>query len=330
VRAAVAAALLAAAFLLTTLWTSRPVDPEPLPDGAEGWYAGAAQSLRLRPRAQGIVADFYDDDGRLLLEGVYARGRLCFTTPENGGRNVRWGEAELVRHAGTFALRLRKVGSRALSGLIQRRTDALPCQLPFAMRAECVHPELDSGPDELREAVRAARDEAQDRCRAECLSLLEDLEYDDFASRYRYSEEWAIAGAGATWISLKGEVSSYAGGAHGNSWFRTRTFWVREGTAREARLQDLFKPCSPWLETLSARVLSDLARQEADHVVDEMITTFAENDLADWCLTGRSLEFSFAPYHVGPYGSGSYLVSLPVDELAELLSPDGPLGDRTR
>jgi hypothetical protein len=127
-------------------------------------------------------------------------------------------------------------------------------------------------------------------------------------------------------LSLLGESSCYSGGAHCNYEFQTLNFWRREGGVEKLRLGRLFRPGSPWREALSKRVIAGLRKAGASAVVDGVVTRLSEDDLSNWTLSDRALEVRFAPYAMGCFAEGSFVVEVPLEELKELADEAGPLG----
>ncbi len=126
-------------------------------------------------------------------------------------------------------------------------------------------------------------------------------------------------------ISLSGEVFSYTGGAHGNTYFVSLNYWIREGKAVKLGLADLFMPNSGYVKVLSNYCVNDLRKKGAAWIVNGEITAFQEKDLSVFALSPDGITFAFAPYAVGSYAEGPYFVVIPYSELESVLNKTGPL-----
>lgn len=120
-------------------------------------------------------------------------------------------------------------------------------------------------------------------------------------------------------------VSDYTGGPHASLNYWSYNLALTGTRLRPFDLGDLFLPDSPWLQVLGELVLADLHGQGADWIVDATITEVTETDLQVFVLGPVGLQFVLAPYQVGPWSSGSFTVSIPLEELDGLLDPEGPI-----
>lgn len=113
----------------------------------------------------------------------------------------------------------------------------------------------------------------------------------------------------------------YTGGAHGNSWFETLTL-VRKGDGvKEVRLADLFRSDTDWLNVVSQLLIEDLKKQGASLVVDGEVSGFTDEKLV-FAVDEGGVLFFFAPYAVGCYAEGDYVVRLPFAPLRSVLKED--------
>lgn len=126
-------------------------------------------------------------------------------------------------------------------------------------------------------------------------------------------------------VSLSGEVFSYTGGAHGNTYFVSSNYWIRDGKAVRLELSDLFLPTSGYIKRLSDYCLNDLRKKGAGWVVNGELKEFKEEDLGVFAVSPRGIMFAFAPYAVGSYAEGPYFVEIAYGELRGVLNPEGPL-----
>jgi hypothetical protein len=126
----------------------------------------------------------------------------------------------------------------------------------------------------------------------------------------------------ATLVSVRCDVYSYTGGAHGMTNASSRTWEVTGDAARELALADLFT--APFVDVLDAHLTRELKRTEADWFVSGEMTTVAEN-LHTWNVTKEGVAFVFDPYEVGSYAQGTQEVVVPWAALRKIRKRPGPL-----
>lgn len=119
-------------------------------------------------------------------------------------------------------------------------------------------------------------------------------------------------------------VSDYTGGAHPSLNYWSYNLALVGTRLRPFDLGDLFLADSLWLQELGELVLTDLRDQGADWVMNGTFTEVTERDLQVFVVGPVGLQFVLAPYHVGPWSSGSFTVQIPLDALESLLDPEGP------
>lgn len=145
------------------------------------------------------------------------------------------------------------------------------------------------------------------------------------AAGWQQSYNYRIEYYSADLVSLSGEVFSYAGGAHGNTYFTSKNYWIKDGKAVQLKLSDLFLPNSKFIDTLSGLCINDLKKQKAGWVIGGELRRFKEEELGVFAISPAGLVFAFAPYSVGSYAEGPYFVNVPFNELEGLIDPRGPL-----
>lgn len=145
------------------------------------------------------------------------------------------------------------------------------------------------------------------------------------AAGWQQSYNYRIEYYSAELVSLSGEVFSYTGGAHGNTYFASRNYWIKDGKAVQLKLSDLFLPNSKFMDTLSGLCINRLKKQKAGWVIGGEVRGFKEEELGVFALSPAGLVFAFAPYAVGSYAEGPYFVNIPFSELEGLIDPRGPL-----
>jgi hypothetical protein len=134
-------------------------------------------------------------------------------------------------------------------------------------------------------------------------------------------------------VSLRLDVSDYAGGAHGGA--RVVSITVDPRTGRDLALSDLFAPGTDVLATIAPLARAQLRQWFADHglagdgpVDDETFAAgtdpTAEN-YGTWFPTAEGLLVVFGQYQVGPYAIGMPEVLVPWSQLRPYLAADGPV-----
>lgn len=123
-------------------------------------------------------------------------------------------------------------------------------------------------------------------------------------------------------VSVALLVSTFTGGAHGNSWTMTQNLRLDGGKATSLALPALFREDSGYLKTISDYCVADLRKQEASSVVEGAITEFDEESLSSFALSRAGLTIFFAPYAVASYAEGPFEVIVPFDTISPLLRPD--------
>lgn len=126
-------------------------------------------------------------------------------------------------------------------------------------------------------------------------------------------------------ISFTGQVYSYTGGAHGNTYYVSSNYWISDGESKLLKLSELFKKDSDYLKVLSDYCINDLRKRGAGWVVSGDIKSFKEDEIGPFALSPRGIQFAFAPYAVGSYAEGAYFVTIDYGHLQKVINPEGPL-----
>ena len=126
-------------------------------------------------------------------------------------------------------------------------------------------------------------------------------------------------------ISLLGEVYSYTGGAHGNTGYKSLTFYYRQKDFVPVTLSDLFLEDTNYTKQLSSYCIDELKKQEAGWVINGDLKSLDETDLVTFTINEHAITFYFAPYHVGCYAEGTHIVHVPYSAIREIIDPAGPL-----
>ncbi|HVY56094.1 MAG TPA: DUF3298 and DUF4163 domain-containing protein [Thermodesulfobacteriota bacterium] len=144
----------------------------------------------------------------------------------------------------------------------------------------------------------------------------------EWQENYNYSIEYYSPEL----ISLSGEVFSYTGGAHGNTFYVSSNYWIKQDKALPLSLHDLFTPKSDYLNVLSDLCIRDLRKQQAGWVLSGELKELKAEDLGAFAISPGGITFAFAPYVVGPYVEGPYFVTIGYGGIKDIVKADGPLG----
>lgn len=147
---------------------------------------------------------------------------------------------------------------------------------------------------------------------------------------YGMSAHWSLSGdyeelwRAESIVSMVYTLSTYTGGAHPNSFYRTFTFDLED--EREVLLADLFNTdLETALGTIAPLVQADLREQMGEWAEGAWIEDGAGPDplnYGNWAIDDSSLYFFFPPYQVAAYAAGSFRVALPLESISALLAPE--------
>lgn len=148
---------------------------------------------------------------------------------------------------------------------------------------------------------------------------------DLITSTWLFTYDYSIEYYSDKLISFTGLVYSYTGGAHGNTYFVSSNYSIKDEDSKLLKLSDLFKKETNYVKVISDLIIKDLKKQKAGWVVDGEITSLKEDEIGPFALSPRGIQFAFAPYAVGPYSDGAFFVTISYNQLKEIIDPQGPL-----
>jgi len=148
---------------------------------------------------------------------------------------------------------------------------------------------------------------------------------DEISHGWQFNYNYSVEYYSEDLISLTGQVYSYTGGAHGNTYFVSSNYWIKGGEPKLLKLSNLFKKGSDYMKVLSEYCINELRKKGAGWIVNGEIKTFNEDALSVFALSPRGIQFAFAPYAVGSYAEGTYFVTMDYNNLKSIINPDGPL-----
>lgn len=120
--------------------------------------------------------------------------------------------------------------------------------------------------------------------------------------------------------SLMLEIYDYAGGAHGNVYYKT---WVFNKKGDVFSLADLFKKDADFLSEIFPLVKEDLAKQLHEPFDQDWLDRGTgdedESNYKNFVLDEENLIFFFPPYQVASYAEGQKVVKIPLVKLSNIL-----------
>lgn len=126
-------------------------------------------------------------------------------------------------------------------------------------------------------------------------------------------------------VSLLASQYTFTGGAHGNTDYTSLTFAWLDGAPFRLDLWDLFTNPAAALKEIATCCAADLARQgasEAAKVPGKPVEFFR-----NFTVSRNGLSLAFAPYAVGAYAEGAFLVTIPWSRLTRFTDPAGALAE---
>lgn len=133
-----------------------------------------------------------------------------------------------------------------------------------------------------------------------------------------------------TMLSVKFDIGTYRGGAHGDLSFQTFIFDLAQ--QRIVTLNDLFQEgTNPWLviaplveQQLTATLSQMVGGSLSDFDLDSIRTGTGDNpdNYRSFALTHDSLIFFFPPYQVAAYAAGPQQAIIPLNQIGYLLKAE--------
>ncbi|PID24589.1 DUF3298 and DUF4163 domain-containing protein [Sporosarcina sp. P7] len=113
-------------------------------------------------------------------------------------------------------------------------------------------------------------------------------------------------------------VYSFTGGAHGMTYVKSLTFDTKTG--RQYKLQDMFKPGSPYVQRISEYIRRHI--QQWKTPVLEPFTKIKPDQ--DFYIADTSLVVYFQLYEISPYVAGFPYFPIPLLDLQDIIKPNSP------
>lgn len=146
-----------------------------------------------------------------------------------------------------------------------------------------------------------------------------------FTAPWTLDVKTTVSVANQQLISAYIATSVFEGGAHPNLTYTCINVGMKSGQPARLRLADVLRSGPESRKALGALLMAKLRERKASQVVDGDIESLPDELLENFIVTPSAMTFLFAPYAVGSYAEGSFLVKLAFEELGAILDPDGPL-----
>lgn len=285
--------------------------------GSDGQLAGEARRVRtgMAARLDGEVAE----TGRFRLT-EYAEGeRIGAWTGafEEDGAVMR-GTWRGAAGDDEESFTLTRVARGVLEDCAETRGAlTLDCVYAYPYFARAADAPLQAAVSALLSAARAEFLEA-------FAQAAQDMEVADAAHGHALELAYDLQAYSPRFASILYQQYTYAGGAHGMHAFlplnllRTEA----EGVRNIDTLDAAFDPGQEYVARLLRLCIADLARQEAQWVIDAPDEALTAEGLELFSLDPAGITFHFPPYAVGPYVQGDFHVRAPLSEIASLLRPE--------
>jgi hypothetical protein len=115
--------------------------------------------------------------------------------------------------------------------------------------------------------------------------------------------------------SIVVSLGTYTGGAHSLTSYRSWTRGFASGDFADLTLEDFYSRGANYKQQVAYGILDQLRSNNKATEVQNGKRDFSTADLSTFAVTPAGLEFYFAPYDLGPFSSGSFIVEVSVDKL---------------
>ena len=164
-----------------------------------------------------------------------------------------------------------------------------------------------------------AQDTLQNDLDAFKASLADFPEVTEIPYPSTYINGYQVFSATSDLVSLELDMSTYVNGAaHPNPYTITINYDLSGG--KPLALADLFEPGSAYLEKLSSLAKTSLEEREMLYFEDGVQPN--EENFRTWVISEDGLTLIFDVYQVAPYVAGPQRVTIPFDELGDILNQE--------
>jgi hypothetical protein len=154
-------------------------------------------------------------------------------------------------------------------------------------------------------------------------SYAPDLSLPAYANYWSMNIDYELYSFSANLMTVKLNIATYTGGAHGNLTFQTFTFDLAQ--QREIILADLFVEGVNPLATVAPLAQQNVLDQLGEGADPQWVQQGTSEDPLNYqsfALTPDSLLFFFPPYQVTAYAYGSITVAIPLLTISPFLKPE--------
>lgn len=153
-------------------------------------------------------------------------------------------------------------------------------------------------------------------------AALEDMQYAVDFLGYSASAEYSVERIDSSVTSVKGFHYAYTGGVHGNYGSVGATFDAKTGA--ELSFWDLAKDKKAFAEATLDSCLTQVSAEYEEGLYEdyEEIIRSIWAEEPNWYLDAAGITVIFTPYEIGPYAMGEVYVTLPYQELADLMKSE--------
>ena len=157
-------------------------------------------------------------------------------------------------------------------------------------------------------------------------AALEEMQYVEDFIEYSSSVKCSVERIDNGVISIKSFHYDYTGGVHGNYGSVGAVFDTKTGAALS--FWDLAKDKKAFEEATLNSCLTQVSAEYGEGLYIDYEETIRKvwADEPNWYLDAAGITVIFTPYEIGPYAMGEVYVTLPYQELADLMKPEYQMG----
>lgn len=156
-----------------------------------------------------------------------------------------------------------------------------------------------------------------ERIRQGLSPVLPERKARDWSSTFACVTTWELFKPSAGYASVLFRESRSGGGAHGNWTYRCLSLDLENG--RELTLADLFADADSAQPLVGARVLAALgSRRSLSGGAQDLVPEDVDVSMDRIALTPEGLRIVYAPYEMGSYADGEFILDIPKAELLRM------------
>ena len=139
---------------------------------------------------------------------------------------------------------------------------------------------------------------------------------------YGLSTSYEVTRLDANVLSVKGTSYDYEGGAHGYAAEWGTTIDLKSGS--ELALSQLAGDAPGFMNTVLEIVLENLSGRKDEEDLFDDYESYVEQHIEEtnWYLDAAGIVLVYTPYEIGPYSSGSIVVRVTYEEVAEYMKAE--------